>query len=135
VWRSLAARFVRDEEAVGSNPATPTAAGSTTACARPERPAAGAGTLRFGAMDIAEFQQLIADLYGERDRERGVTATVAWLCEELGELAQAVRKGDAADQQRELGDVLAWLASLADQLDLSLDDAVRRYVSAPPPPT
>jgi NTP pyrophosphatase (non-canonical NTP hydrolase) len=86
-------------------------------------------------MDIAEFQQLIADLYGERDRERGVTATVAWLCEELGELAQAVRKGDAADQQRELGDVLAWLASLADQLDLSLDDAVRRYVSAPPPPT
>jgi hypothetical protein len=24
VWRSLAARFVRDEEAVGSNPATPT---------------------------------------------------------------------------------------------------------------
>ena len=24
VWRSLAARFVRDEEAAGSNPATPT---------------------------------------------------------------------------------------------------------------
>ena len=24
VWRSLAARFVRDEEVVGSNPATPT---------------------------------------------------------------------------------------------------------------
>ena len=26
VWRSLVARFVRDEEAVGSNPATPTIA-------------------------------------------------------------------------------------------------------------
>jgi hypothetical protein len=26
VWRSLVARFVRDEEAVGSNPATPTKA-------------------------------------------------------------------------------------------------------------
>lgn len=26
VWRSLVARFVRDEEAVGSNPATPTLA-------------------------------------------------------------------------------------------------------------
>jgi hypothetical protein len=25
VWRSLVARFVRDEEVVGSNPATPTA--------------------------------------------------------------------------------------------------------------
>jgi hypothetical protein len=28
VWRSLAARFVRDEEVVGSNPATPTARGT-----------------------------------------------------------------------------------------------------------
>jgi hypothetical protein len=31
VWRSLVARFVRDEEAVGSNPATPTTATPTTA--------------------------------------------------------------------------------------------------------
>ena len=29
VWRSLAARFVRDEEAVGSNPATPTTEGGS----------------------------------------------------------------------------------------------------------
>ena len=28
VWRSLVARFVRDEEAVGSNPATPTSQGA-----------------------------------------------------------------------------------------------------------
>ena len=28
----------------------------------------------------------------------------------------------------------AWLASLANQLDLSLDDAMRRYVDAPPLP-
>ncbi|MEZ5133722.1 MAG: MazG nucleotide pyrophosphohydrolase domain-containing protein [Acidimicrobiales bacterium] len=28
----------------------------------------------------------------------------------------------------ELGDVLAWLASLANQLDLSLTEAVQRYV-------
>jgi hypothetical protein len=27
VWRSLVARFVRDEEVVGSNPATPTVYG------------------------------------------------------------------------------------------------------------
>ena len=85
-------------------------------------------------MQIAEFQKLMDDLYGEADRERGIPATVAWLCEELGELAQAVRKGSVADQRHELGDVLAWLASLANQLDLSLDDAAQRYVTDPPTP-
>lgn len=83
-------------------------------------------------MDVAAFQQLMADTYGERDRARGVPATVAWLTEELGELAQAVRKGDRAAQLHELGDVLAWLASLADQLGLQLDDAAQRYADGCP---
>lgn len=83
-------------------------------------------------MEITAFQQLMEDLYGEADRERGIPATVAWLCEELGELAQAVRKGTVEQQRHELGDVLAWLASLANQLDLSLDDAAGRYVTDPP---
>ena len=83
-------------------------------------------------MQIAEFQQLMEDLYGEADRERGVPATVAWLCEELGELAQAVRKGSVEEQRHELGDVLAWLASLANQIGLSLEDAASRYVTDPP---
>ena len=68
------------------------------------------------------------ETYGLRDGERGLAATVAWLTEELGELAQAVRKGGREEQLHELGDVLAWLASLAVQLDLSLEDAVSRYV-------
>lgn len=83
-------------------------------------------------MDIEELQDVIARTYGERDRERGMPATVAWLCEELGELAQAVRKGTLDDQRHELGDVLAWLASLAHQLDLSLDEAAARYASGCP---
>ena len=83
-------------------------------------------------MEIERFQQLMDDLYGEADRERGIPATVAWLCEELGELAQAVRKGTREQQLHELGDVLAWLASLAGQLDLSLEDAAQRYVTDPP---
>lgn len=83
-------------------------------------------------MDLARFQDLMARTYGERDRARGTPATVAWLAEELGELAQAVRKGDAEAQCHELGDVLAWLASLADQLGLSLDDAARRYADGCP---
>jgi NTP pyrophosphatase (non-canonical NTP hydrolase) len=83
-------------------------------------------------MQLGELQTLMDDLYGEADRARGIPATVAWLCEELGELAQAVRKGSRDQQLHELGDVLAWLASLANQLGLSLDDAMDRYVTDPP---
>ena len=83
-------------------------------------------------MEINEFQALMERLYGEADRERGIPATVAWLCEELGELAQAVRKGTVDEQKHELGDVLAWLASLANQLNLSLEDAAQRYIDNPP---
>ena len=83
-------------------------------------------------MTLDEVQTLMEDLYGEADRARGMPATVAWLCEELGELAQAARKGTKEQQLHELGDVLAWLASLANQLDLSLEDAVARYRENPP---
>jgi len=78
-------------------------------------------------MEIGAFQDLMLRTYGERDSKRGVAATVAWLAEEVGELARAARKGTREEQLHELGDVLAWLASLANQLDLSLDDAARRY--------
>ena len=91
------------------------------------------GALASAPVQLAELQELMEDLYGEADRARGVPSTVAWLCEELGELAQAVRKGTPADQLHELGDVLAWLASLANQLDLSLDDAMARYTTDTPP--
>ena len=83
-------------------------------------------------MELSEFQRLVVATYGERDRERGVAAAVAWLTEELGELAQAARKGAAHDQRHELGDVLAWLASLADQLGIDLDDAASRYADGCP---
>jgi NTP pyrophosphatase (non-canonical NTP hydrolase) len=83
-------------------------------------------------MQIGAFQQLMVDLYGEQDAARGIPSTVAWLAEEVGELAQAVRKGTPDQQLHELGDVLAWLASLANQLGLSLEDAAERYVTDPP---
>lgn len=83
-------------------------------------------------MEIAAFQQLMDDLYGEGDRERGIPSTIAWLCEEVGELAQATRKGTKEQQLHELGDVLAWVSSLANQLGLSLTEAAQRYVENPP---
>ena len=83
-------------------------------------------------MEIAAFQQLMRATYGERDRARGTATSLAWLLEEAGELAQAIRKGTEAEQLHELGDVLAWLASLADQLGLSLEDAAARYAGGCP---
>ena len=83
-------------------------------------------------MQLAEFQDLMARTYGERDRARGLAPSIAWLVEEVGELAQAVRKGDEARKLHEIGDVLAWLASITDQLGLSLEDAAARYASGCP---
>jgi NTP pyrophosphatase (non-canonical NTP hydrolase) len=83
-------------------------------------------------MDLAAFQQLMDDTYGPQDRARGVPATIAWLAEELGELAQAVRKGTRDQQVHELGDVLAWLASLANQVGIPLDEAAARYAGGCP---
>ena len=83
-------------------------------------------------MDIADFQATIASTYGDRDAERGVAPSVAWLCEEVGELAHAARKGTPEQQLHELGDVIAWVASLAHQLGLSLDEAARRYAEGCP---
>ena len=83
-------------------------------------------------MDIAEFQDVIQRTFGEKDRERGVPSTVAWLAEEIGELAQAVRKGTREQQLHEFGDVIAWVASLANQMGISLEEAAARYASGCP---
>ena len=78
-------------------------------------------------MDLRELQDVIERTYGDRDRGRGVAPSVAWLAEELGELAQAVRKGSHADVEHEFSDVLAWLASLANQVGVDLTEVVDRY--------
>ncbi len=83
-------------------------------------------------MNMTEFQALMEATYGERDRARGVPASVAWLAEEVGELAKATRKGTREEQLHELGDVIAWLASIANQLDLTFDEAVSRYANGCP---
>ena len=41
-----------------------------------------------------ELQELMARTYGVRDTGRGTAAAVAWLCEEVGGLAQGVTQND-----------------------------------------
>lgn len=96
-------------------------------------PDGNAPTVPYGLLvHLSEFQARIAATYGDRDAHRGVASAVAWLTEELGELAQAVRKGSTDDQRHEVGDVLAWLASLAAQLGVDLEDAAARYAEGCP---
>ena len=82
-------------------------------------------------MLIAEFQRLIADRYLETDAARGAPGTFLWFTEEIGELAEAIARrergdGDPAELAEEFADVLAWLTTLANILDVDLTDAVRR---------
>jgi len=81
---------------------------------------------------FAELQLVIETTYGDRDRPRGVPSSVAWLCEEVGELAQAIRKGTHEQQVAEFADVLAWVATLANQVGVDLEVAVSRYASGCP---
>jgi NTP pyrophosphatase (non-canonical NTP hydrolase) len=83
-------------------------------------------------VDLAQLQDVIERTYGERDRARGVPATVAWLTEELGELARAVRKGSHTERMEEFADVLAWVATLANQTGVDLTAAVARYAHGCP---
>lgn len=83
-------------------------------------------------MDLAQLQDVIERTFGDRDRERGVPASVAWLAEELGELAQAVRKGNHEQQIHEFGDVIAWVATLANQMGVDLSEAASRYANGCP---
>jgi NTP pyrophosphatase (non-canonical NTP hydrolase) len=78
-------------------------------------------------VDLRELQDVIERTFGERDRTRGVPASVAWLAEEVGELAQAVRKGTHEQRVHEFGDVVAWVATLANQMGVDLVEAVDRY--------
>ncbi len=83
-------------------------------------------------MTLAELQDVIERTYGARDRARPPSATVAWLAEEVGELAQAVRKGSRDDMVHEFGDVIAWVATLANQQGVDLTDAIERFANGCP---
>jgi NTP pyrophosphatase (non-canonical NTP hydrolase) len=86
-------------------------------------------------MTLHEFQTLIRRMYHEKDAARGVEGTFMWLTEEIGELATALRNHAGSGMQNaatkeelalEFADVLAWLATIANVVDVDLEDAVRR---------
>jgi NTP pyrophosphatase (non-canonical NTP hydrolase) len=83
-------------------------------------------------MDLPGLQRRMRATYFERDAARGPDATFRWMVEELGELARAMRRGDPTNLRDEFGDVLAWLASLANLVEVDLGAAVQRYANGCP---
>ena len=83
-------------------------------------------------MDLGELQSTLRATYLERDAARGEDATFRWLVEEVGELARAMRRRDEANLREEVGDVMAWLGSLATLLGVDLDDAASRFAHGCP---
>ncbi len=81
-------------------------------------------------ISLRELQQLIRDMYHEKDVARGVDGTFMWLMEEVGELAAALREGTHAEKSAEFADVLAWLTTIAHVAGVDLTAAVREKYGA-----
>jgi NTP pyrophosphatase (non-canonical NTP hydrolase) len=78
------------------------------------------------SVSLNDFQRLIREMYLEKDLARGVDGTFMWLMEEVGELAAALRDGTPDEQAAEFADVLAWLTTIANVVDVDLADAVQQ---------
>jgi len=75
-------------------------------------------------MQIHEFQEMMRQLYFERDLARGTTGTYNWLVDEVKELGEELQKGTNREAtEKEFADVIAWLASLANIMGIDLEKA------------
>lgn len=83
-------------------------------------------------MDLKDFQKIIKDTYYAKDSRRGLWPTFSWFIEEVGELAKDIRKGDKKAQEYEIGDVMAWLVSIANILKIDLTKSVKKYLKGCP---
>jgi len=79
-------------------------------------------------LEIREFQNLIREIYLGRDAKRGADKTFLWLLEEVGELTRAYRRQEHKNVGKEMADVIAWLASMANLLNIDLEsELLKKY--------
>jgi NTP pyrophosphatase (non-canonical NTP hydrolase) len=72
---------------------------------------------------ISEFQDMMRRLYFSRDSNRGAERTYDWLVDETRELGAALKTRDKEELASEFADVIAWLASLANVVNVDLEGA------------
>jgi len=79
------------------------------------------------------LRKIIKDKYYEMDSKSGELFLLAVLFEEVGELAEAVRKGDVEAVEEELADVLFMVLSMANLFDVDVESKlVEKYVEGNP---
>jgi len=77
---------------------------------------------------VREFQERMRRIYFHRDSQRGEEGTYAWLVEEVEELGEALKEKNGKAMEDEFADVLAWLASLANVVNIDLESAaINKY--------
>jgi len=72
---------------------------------------------------IREFQDMMRTIYFHRDFKRGIAGTYGWLVDEVKELGEALNSNDKVMLESEFADVIAWLASLANIVEIDLEKA------------
>jgi len=75
-------------------------------------------------MNLREIQELMAEIYLDRDRKRGADKTLLWMISEAGEVADAYLKSDRKALENEVADLLAWLLSFCNVIGIDLEEAV-----------
>jgi NTP pyrophosphatase (non-canonical NTP hydrolase) len=80
-------------------------------------------------VEVRAFQDLIRDIYFQRDLRRGSDKTFLWLLEEVGELTRSYRRGESEKIGSEMADVIAWLVSVANLLNVDLESELMKKYS------
>ncbi len=84
-------------------------------------------------MELKELRKIIKEKYYEIDAKSGELFLLAVLFEEVGELAEAVRKKDVKAIEEELTDVLFMVLSLANYFDVDVESKlIEKYVRGDP---
>lgn len=71
------------------------------------------------------LQQDLAARFAQRDRESGASFLALVLMEEVGELCEAIRRGERENAQKECVDVAFMAYSIANVLGVHVEDAMR----------
>ena len=72
-------------------------------------------------MDIEDAQEMIRQIYLERDKARGMERTLLRTFQELAELSDTIHKErPISEVEDEVADVFAWVISIANLLEIDL---------------
>ena len=91
------------------------------ACGHEDAARAAWQTVETALPGLRALQYAALGIYGRLEPDRALV----WTVEELGELAQAVRRGEGrARLEEELGQLTTWMLCLANILDVDITAAV-----------